>query len=217
MRGLDLYCGAGGASRGYYYADFEMVGVDSAPQKRYEYTFHQADAIATLQLLLAGGSIAGYTLEDFDFIHASPPCQAYSVMVKSLTAVNHPKLVKRTRKLLLATNKPYVIENVPGAPLIAPVQLCGTSFDIRVRRHRLFESNIKLIQPKCKHKEIVVIDPVGGNNKFKLEGDKRPIERAWREEMGVVWMTQLEARQAIPPVFTHFIGEQIKNALQRSR
>jgi len=212
MRGLDLFCGAGGASRGYTYAGHTMVGVDINPQKRYEYPFIQAEAMDFLKRLINGEIIQGYSLDMFDFIHASPPCQEYSLFLRGRLVYERPKLIPKLRRLLLKTNKIYIIENVPGAPLNTPCVLCGTSFGLRLKRHRLFESNIPLISLPCAHRGVKVIDPMSkrGNDRFKLENDPRPIERAWREEMGVVWMTQYEARESIPPVFTHFIGGQLK-------
>jgi len=135
---LDLFCGAGGAAMGYYRAGFDVVGVDNRPQPRYPFTFVQADA---LEYCRAYGRY-------FAAIHASPPCQLYSRTAKILEGkglINrHPDLVSPTRVALQATRCPYVIENVPGAPLINPVELCGTQFSLRVYRHRLFESSMSL-------------------------------------------------------------------------
>lgn len=108
---LDLFCGAGGCAVGYSRAGFEVVGVDSAPMSRFPFEFHQADA---LEYLAEHG-------HEFDAIHASPPCQAYSTLRHMPHAKKHPDLVAVTRAALLAANKPYVIENVPGAPLIRPL------------------------------------------------------------------------------------------------
>ena len=83
MRLLDLFCGAGGAGMGYYLAGFEVVGVDSSPQKHYPFEFHQADAMT-------------YPLDGFDVIHASPPCQAYTV-ANNIHGHEHPDLLPATR------------------------------------------------------------------------------------------------------------------------
>src|SRR4051812_1654279 len=137
---LDLFCGQGGAGEGYARAGFEVVGVDLEPQPRSPHTFVQGDA---LEYVKANGHL-------FDVIHASPPCQAYSI-TKHTHNVTHPDLVGPTRDALVATGLPYVIENVPGAPLLQPVTLCGTEFalpardndgrTLQLRRPRLFESN----------------------------------------------------------------------------
>lgn len=133
---LDLFCGAGGAAMGYHRAGFEVVGVDLKPQKHYPFEFHQADA---LEFLAEHG-------REFDVIHASPPCQAHTSL-KNLHDKDYPELIEPTRRLLEKTGLPYIIENVVGAPLRNPILLCGSSFGLRVRRHRLFESNWFLIAP----------------------------------------------------------------------
>lgn len=211
LRLLDLFCGAGGAGMGYYRAGFEVVGIDIAPQPHYPFEFHQADA---LEYLSEHG-------QEFDVIHASPPCQAYSV-TRSLHNNEYPKLIEQTRKALIKTGKRYVIENVPGAPLQNTLMLCGTMFGLRVIRHRLFECNpqIAFAPATCKHDGLctgnilrrhgVTRTPslldgfkfvtVAGNNYIAQEG---------REAMEIDWMSKRELSQAIPPVYTEFIGKQI--------
>lgn len=150
MRLLDLFCGAGGCSVGYHRAGFtEIVGVDIKPMPRYPFEFVQGDA---LEYLAERGG-------EFDAIHASPPCQAFSTLRFMPNAKEHPDLVEPARKLLIASGKPYVIENVMGAPLINPLMLCGTMFglgtgDAELRRHRIFETNWNLrilFGMFCKH------------------------------------------------------------------
>jgi DNA (cytosine-5)-methyltransferase 1 len=184
---LDLFCGAGGAAMGYSRAGFEVVGVDIAPQPHYPFEFHQADALAFL-------------LRDmhFDAIHASPPCQHYS----SATAWRgdrdkHPDLIDPVRKLLKAVGLPWVLENVEAAPLTGVV-LCGSQFNLKVRRHRGFETSWTFdmgLRPACQH------------NGLKAFEHKQ--ERAYADAMGCTWMNTTEARAAIPPAYTEFIGAQL--------
>ena len=136
---LDLFCGAGGAAMGYHRAGFEVVGVDIEPQPRYPFEFYQADALNVLTSI--------FTPLDFDAIHASPPCQAYSWSARRWTEVERADLLAPTRELLRATGLPYVIENVPGAPMQNPIRLCGVMFGLEVIRHRLFESNVAMVEP----------------------------------------------------------------------
>lgn len=149
LRMLDLFCGSGGASMGYYNAGFEVVGVDSMPQRRYPFEFHQADALT-------------YDLQGFDFIHASPPCQKFTALRHMPTAKEHPDLIPQTRALLVRSGIPYCIENVEGAPLGESgylIMLCGTMFGLQtadgraeLRRHRLFETSFSIpLRPACQH------------------------------------------------------------------
>jgi DNA (cytosine-5)-methyltransferase 1 len=200
---LDLFCGAGGAGAGYHRAGFEVVGVDIRHQKNYPFTFHQADA---LEYLAAHG-------HEYDAIHASPPCQAFTLAGQQWRKAGkeYPDLVEATRQALQATDKPYVIENVPGAPLIDPVVLNGALFGKNLRRTRLFETSF--------HMPFILL-PKEGPSRFRM--GRRPTEsdpvvpvghfsglaRA-RRVMEIDWMTQAELAQAIPPAFTEFIGRQL--------
>jgi len=205
---LDLFCGAGGAAMGYHRAGFEVVGVDIERQPRYPFEFHQADALT-------------FPLEGFDAIHASPPCQKFSITANLARAqgkqASDVDLLTPIRPLIEATGLPYVIENVKGAPLRDPVQLCGSTFGLGVRRHRLFESNLLLMgHGECRHKEQgrpvgvyhVMNDevPQGGKTAQTLEEGQRA--------MGIDWMTWPELKGAIPPAYTEWIGAQLLAALK---
>lgn len=171
---LDLFCGAGGCSKGYADAGFDVVGVDKEKQSRYPFTFIQADALKYL-------AECGHC---FDAIHASPPCQLFSPLrhLPNFKKNAHEDLIEPTRAALIATGKPYVIENVPGAPLIEPFTLCGTMFGLRtdcgaeLRRHRLFETNWfedLLCMPQCQHYADVVIGVHGGKARDRGEQERR--------------------------------------------
>jgi DNA (cytosine-5)-methyltransferase 1 len=204
---LDLFCGAGGISMGWHQAGFEVEGVDINPQPNYPFKFYQADALT-------------FPLDGYDVIVASPPCQAYST-TKSLHGVSHPELLEPTRALLRSTGKPYVIENVVGAPLISPIMLCGTMFGLRLFRHRLFESNILLFSPgHIPHSKQGLKAPPRGNvipdedngEVWSIYGHMGGREGALKA-MGIDWhMTQHETAQAIPPSYSKFIAEQIMSS-----
>ena len=202
---LDLFCGAGGAAMGYYRAGFDVVGVDIKPQPRYPFEFHQGDA---LEYCAAHG-------HEFDVIHASPPCQAYSV-TKSIHGNDHPDLVAVTRAALQATGKPWVIENVVGAPLFSPLMLCGSMFSgLRVYRHRLFECNPQItFAPACCSHQFKMPASKGqyhelnGTNFITCVGHNFKASDG-RIAMGIDWMTRAELSQAIPPAYTEYIGRQL--------
>lgn len=215
MRLLDLFCGAGGAARGYQRAGFYVVGIDNRPQPHYPFPFIQADA---LEYCAAHG-------HEFDVIHASPPCQAYGAMrnVNDARGIpnRHPDLIEATRKALVQTGRPYVIENVQGAPLKTQIVICGYSLGLkRLARHRHFESNLLLLSVPCTHRGREVIGVYGarpdghrvGPKRYKLTFTASSIDEA-RELMGIDWMTWDELREAIPPAYTEFIGRQLIQAL----
>jgi DNA (cytosine-5)-methyltransferase 1 len=204
---LDLYCGAGGASKGYMSAGFNVVGIDIAPQPRYcgNY-FIQMSALDCDYDFLAL----------FDLIHASPPCQAYSVA--SATARKkgkvYPDLVHPTRRLLVAAHKPYIMENVPPAPVHPDICLDGSMFGLGVIRKRIFETNIagmptypkpSSIEGSVIEGDYVTVAGKGGGSGSRFKAD-------WERAMGIDWMSKQELRESIPPAYTEWIGV---NALRK--
>ena len=229
---LDLFCGAGGCSVGYERAGFEVVGVDLGFQPNYPFEFHQADALEYLQELLDHL----YPFEAFDAIHASPPCQAYSVLRHAAEhkGSDYVDLVDDTRQLLKASGLPYVIENVPGAPLQASVVLCGSMFGLKsngrqLRRHRLFETNVPMMSPPCNHQgETIGVyggSPTGrytfGNGAkkdyYNRRGGYQGTIAEKREAMGIDWMNAREINQAIPPAYTEWLGSYLMAAVRQRR
>jgi DNA (cytosine-5)-methyltransferase 1 len=217
-RALDLFCCAGGAAKGLFDAGFDVVGWDIRPQPRYPFEFHQGDALTA--------STAG-----FDFIWASPPCQAHTAMKTMHNAKPHLDFIPATRAKLLASGLPYCIENVMGAPLLSPFTLCGTMFglgveDADLQRHRIFEVNYPVGElPTCRHGARATIGIYGGhvrNRKPRTIGvygegardSRRKFDKGvpdftseqGREAMGISWMTIAELSQAIPPAYSEFIG-----------
>lgn len=215
---LDLCCGAGGATAGYLDAGFdEAVGVDLYPQPRYPATFLQQDAIRFLGELM-NDSAPGVSLDDFDAIHASPPCQAHSDLQKQSKRA-YPDLIAPLRRLLEATGLPYVIENVEGAPLIDPVVLCGTMFPgLRVIRHRLFETNWPLEAPHHPKHPLVFTHDKRKSHYGRLDQDTSFVQVTGGGNasvanklaaMGIDWMTGREVNEAIPPAYTEYVGRHL--------
>lgn len=207
---LDLFCGAGGCAMGYHLAGFDVLGVDIEPQPHYPFEFCQHDAFDFLE----------YNWMDFDAYHASPPCQAFSAMNRAVKA-KHPDFIRPIRRDFHGKGRPCVIENVEGAPLHQPVMLCGSMFGLRVRRHRIFEVSVPVagLLPECQCKNGVVKGRLVGHRcggKVATGRTKPPpyTEAARREAIGVPWMTGREARQAIPPAYTQWIGKQLLHALE---
>ena len=207
MKLLDLFCGAGGASAGYASAGFEVHGVDLKHGKRYPYTYVRANVLDVLRN-------KNY-LNQFDVIHSSPPCQTHSITQHLRNAqgktTSKLDLIPETRAALIASGKPYIIENVPGSPLINPIQLCGSSFGLKVRRHRLFESNMALVGSICDHKfQGRPIGVYGSLNDEIPKGGKTAatIDEA-RNAMGISWAIWTELVEAIPPAYTKYLGGQL--------
>lgn len=216
MRLLDLFCCAGGASTGYYRAGFDVVGVDISPQPHYPFEFHQADALVVLR------GETDIDLDEFDAIHASPPCQGYSTITGDARG-RWPRLIPKVRSLLKRTGKPWVIENVAGARSVMPdaIALTGGSFGLQVRRLRLFESNIPMLAVPPVHQE-QVIGVYGqhpdGREYLRPDGTGRGVKAhslgEARYAMGIDWMDWDELTEAIPPAYTEFIGRQLVDQLQ---
>ena len=204
---LDLFCGAGGAAMGYHRAGFDVVGVDIKPQPHYPFEFHQADALT-------------FPLDGFDAIHASPPCQAHTRKPATwgrarVHFLDHPDLIRPTRDRLAASGLPYVIENVPGAPIRAQLLLCGSMFGLRIQKHRLFEGNwpLPMAPATCNH--------VGLYNPWMGAG--RSADKL-REAQGTPWIPMSggasrkagvtgDLFNAIPPAYTEWIGTQLLRAV----
>jgi DNA (cytosine-5)-methyltransferase 1 len=218
---LDLFCGAGGAAMGYHRAGFDVVGVDNRPQPHYPFEFIRADALQVLKL----GAVQEFVEDDvidagsvlsFDAIHASPPCQAYVRSGMVAKDGRHPELIEPVRELLEQTELPWVIENVPGAPIRPDVVLCGSQFGLKVRRHRWFEtsSGEPILTLSCDHTRPIAGvygHPHGKGGPWR--NGKRPMldgdVATWSDAMGIDWMTAPELSQAIPPAYTELIGHQL--------
>jgi DNA (cytosine-5)-methyltransferase 1 len=216
MRVLDLFCKGGGCSVGYHRAGFEVEGVDIELQPHYPFKFQQMDALEFLDT---------QDLSRFDLIHASPPCQKFSQLQYLGAARNgsykeHVDLVQPIRERLKRIGKPYVIENVVGAPLLNSVVLCGSMFGLKVYRHRCFETSMFLWAPEhvphddktpsagqgISPKGFISVCGTGGVRGFNKD---RPVLDYWKMAMGIDWMDRAELAQAIPPAYTEWIGQQI--------
>ena len=217
MKLLDLFCCAGGASMGYHQAGFEVTGVDIKDQPNYPFKFIKADVLDILK--------DKDFFNSFDVIHASPPCQGYSKATKPDSVYVHysqgkdtPKLIEPVRNALIAIKKYYIIENVAGAKdhLIEPFKLTGYMFGMPIERTRYFECNFPVAKLKNitkrgyskKYAEEKGIDyrdmSVTGKSRRKGSID------TWREIMGMYWAGRgWELTEAIPPVYTKYIGEQL--------
>lgn len=229
MRLLDLYCGGGGAGMGYALAGFDVTGVDMYPQTRYPFAFVQADAV---DYVLAHS-------HEYDVIHASPPCQAHTALKGMWNAKPHADFLPQTREALQATGLPYVIENVPGAPMDVGLMLCGSMFGLRtscgavLRRHRLFESNRLIMSPgECDHKGVSLVvtghspttwaqhsrrRTIGVYGDHTRDRTRNLIRETFtvddaREAMGIDWLSMPGLSQAIPPAYTKWIGAYLVNS-----
>lgn len=212
LRLLDLCCGAGGSAEGYSRVGFEVYGVDIKPQPNYPFHFRQRDALEVLEEVIDCWGMG------YDAIHASFPCQAKTAYRRKGHGVGHgyPNMIHEGRELLERTRLPYVIENVEGfrADLRNPVRLCGSSFGLDVRRHRLFETNWPLLVPPCDHSWQTPRFPAATNRE---PGSRRTVEiGVWRiplavqqRAMGIDWMTLPELSEAVPPAYTEYIGGQL--------
>ena len=199
---LDLYCKQGGASAGYEDAGFEVTGVDLDYQPRYPFAFIQGDAI---EYLKAHG-------HEYDAIAASPPCQAHTNAQK-IQGNEHLDLIPPTREALRALGKPYVMENVPGAPLEDPVTLCGVMFGLNTYRHRLFEAGNGFAfttpeHPAHEARTVKMGRPLEPGDFYHAVGNFTNVDYV-RGDMDVPWMSREGIRECIPPAYTEYIGKHL--------
>jgi DNA (cytosine-5)-methyltransferase 1 len=208
IRILDLFCCQGGAGMGYYQGFKDaglnpiITGIDINPQPRYPFHFIQADALEFFD------KHAG----EFDFFHASPPCQAFTSL-NFIHRREHPDLIEPVRSRFIKAGKPWVIENVPGAPMPASIMLCGLMFGVDMPRHRHFESNPLILQPphpRHKKKAPKAGRPWPGEGWYipSPTGHCSNVDLI-RRCMGAEWMSGAGLSQAIPPVFTRYLAQQI--------
>jgi len=216
---LDLFCGAGGASMGYYRAGFQPYGIDNNPQPNYPFPFLLMDAFEASDRLLRGEGLTfsnGETLylKDFSAFHASPPCQLFSTAYSMNVPQGKGKavnLIPQTREMLLTGDKPFVIENIPRAPLRKDLLLCGTMFGLGVFRHRVFECSSPILNPlHPKHNGRI------GDGKYYcitqngwdyVRLQEYDLEK-WKLAMGIDWhINKRMLAEAIPPAYTEYIGK----------
>ncbi|WP_234333886.1 SAM-dependent methyltransferase [Streptomyces viridochromogenes] len=186
---------------GYHLAGFDVVGVDLAPQRRYPFTFIQAEAMAFIREHGA----------EFDFIHASPPCQ-HDSECQRIRGNTHPDLIAPTRAALEATGRPWVMENVRGAvpKLHRPLMLCGQMFSLANYRHRFFEPSGGFRPDQPDHPAHLVPQakmgrPVPPGHYGQFVGNFSGVDLA-RRVLGVPWMNRDGIRECIPPAYTEHIG-----------
>lgn len=203
---IDLFCGAGGASMGISRAGFEVTGVDIKPQPNYPFRFIQGDALAA--------DISGY-----DFIWASPPCQAYTMATMSQRNAGkvYPDLMAATRDKIMKSGLPYIIENTPGAPMRVDIVLCGSMFGLNTIRHRWFEIGFDWfgLTPTCQHPRNPIVAVGHGTTSWarKNNNGKCHTIAEVRSGMGIDWMNRDELSQSIPPAYSEFLARQIKKHL----
>lgn len=213
---LDLFCGAGGAAMGYHRAGFDVIGVDINPQPHYPFAFEQGDALDYLreEIRLPARKV--------DAVHASPPCQAYTQAALSQrnSGKVYPDLLAPTRDLLAVLGRPWVIENVPGAPMRADILICGCRVGLELRRKRLFETSWqeRNVRPACVHTGTVVsVVGHGTPSWVRAKLGFNPTIAHYRAAMGIDWMNRGELSQAIPPAYTELVGALLLAHLERQR
>ena len=224
---LDLFCGAGGASAGYHRAGFGVIGVDLADQPRYPFEFIQGDALEVMDRLLAGGAVAGHQLGDFAAIAGSPPCQfkALATLSQRRAGKVYPDLITPMRPRLEASGRPWVIENVPGAPLRPDFRLCGCMFGLelpgvgQLRRERWFETSWRAVAAPVPHRHWGPAISICGHGtpQWMRARTGHVGVAAWRQVMQIGWTTRQELAEAIPPAYTAHVGARLRQHLSIDR
>ena len=224
---LDLFSGAGGCAVGYNRAGFDVVGVDLADQPRYPFPFARADALAVMDRLLAGGDVDGWRLSDFAVIHASPPCQrwAQATLSQRRSGKEYPDLLTPLRSRLARVTVPWVLENVPGAPLRPDFRLCGCMFGLelpgvgQLRRERWFETSWHAFGFQMPHRHWGhAISIAGHGTPAWMRARTGHIGVAdWRHVMDISWTTRQELTEAVPPAYTELVGARLLSHMTARR
>ena len=202
MKALDLFCGAGGATKGLQRAGFHVTGVDNNAMPRY-----CGDRFIQTNVL----NLTTTDLRMFDFIWASPPCQKFCALATREDLSHYPDLIDPVRYRLLCSGVPFVIENVPNAPIRRDLMLCGAMFGLRSYRHRHFECSFGIEQPEHTKHDIRV-NRRGENRRehwarggfITVTGDVGTY--CGPEAMGIDWMSGDEMSEAIPPAYSELIA-----------
>jgi DNA (cytosine-5)-methyltransferase 1 len=209
---LDLFCCQGGAAKGYHDAGFEVVGIDINPQPCYPFEFHQGDAIE-------------YLIEhhgEFDVVHASPPCHDHTSLASVAGVDGTAHLLADTRDTLRGLPIPWVIENVPGAPMRVDLMLCGAMFALRTYRHRWFEFSDPMLPPALEHPRHRVLTSTKKRRTCWDAGLNISVTGDIGTTIGslaldIDWMTGNGLSQAIPPAYTRVVGAHLHDLLERSQ
>jgi DNA (cytosine-5)-methyltransferase 1 len=210
MRALDLFCGAGGASRGLQLAGFHVTGVDLKRQPRYcGDAFVRADALRP-----------PFDLRAFDLVWASPPCQRWTAHAQQHgTDTRHPDLIAPVRAMLAAAGVPYCIENVPRSPLRPTLVLTGCMFGLNTYRRRHFETSFAVLAatpgapfgPKSRPGSVTITGHSGGSS--ARDGWSNGDKADWQAALGIGWMLNREMVDAVPPAYAEFIGKSLSGGL----
>ncbi|MEW2523154.1 class I SAM-dependent methyltransferase [Actinacidiphila alni] len=214
-RVLDAFCCIGGATRGYQLLGAHVTGVDIREQPDYcGDDFHQGDAIA---FILDHG-------HEFDFIHASPPCQGEGAPAKGTNAARgnpHPRLIRPTRAALIEAGRCWVMENVAGSEVRKDLRLCGEMFGLSVLMHRYFElGGWNVPQPAHPAHRGYVRGWRHGTYRtgpyvaaYGKGGGKATVDEI-REAKDIDWSRDhFNLREALPPAYTQWIGTAHHTAL----
>lgn len=224
---LDCGCKAGGVSTGLIKAGFFVIGVDIEPQPHYPYPFVLGDALMVMDNLLSGGFIQPDTfsyplyLKDFAAFWASPSCQEHtraSIQWRK-AGKKYPDWIAPIRERFRATGKPYVIENVVGAPLINPIKLNAAMFGLRIRRTRLFECSFEMplvLLPKDPHSNFRMGRPPRADECITPVGHFSGISQV-KEITGFYWMNQEELAEAIPWQYSYFLSKYLSQAIEANQ
>jgi len=193
---------------GYHRAGFDVVGVDIEPQPRFPFEFHQGDALDEDFIRSLG---------PFDAQHASPPCQDHMRSpMRGQTEHGTGWMLAAARAQLEASGVPWVIENVPGAPMRPDLVFCGCMFGLEVERVRWFETSWHAFEilPACYHPVPMVNTMRTAHGPWFREHGRIPTRDEVATAMGIDWMRGEEIKQAIPPAYTEHVGRILLSQLR---